>query len=585
MAKDPRGNTLGRGTEIVMYLKEDALDFLKQDTLEELVQRYSEFIVFPIKLYKKTTEVVEVEEVEEEDDESSTDETKKDDDLEVEEEDADAKKSTEPKTETIDKWDWHRVNANVAIWSRDKDVITDEEYQNFYKGITKEPSNPSTWIHFKAEGDVEFKSILFVPSESRNLYDDYSNKKAGIRLYVRKVLIQDDFEDLLPKYLNFIRGLVDSDDLPLNVSRETLQQHKILKVMAKKLVRKALEMLRKLANGDKENDDDDEEDSEKDEKEKDKKDGVIKTQDNTHPYIKFWEEFGKSIKMGVTEDSPNRSKLSKLLRFKSSKSDGKYRSLDDYVSDMPDWQKDIYFISGESLSAVEKSPFMEVANRKNVEVLYMVDPIDEYVCQSLSDYDGHKLQSLTKEGAKFGDEDEALIKKRSKQYKENFKPLTKFMKTLLEGKVSKVLVSQRIENVPSIIVTSQYGNSANMERIMRAQTFASGDNIRMMSAQKTLELNPRHPIVIELNNRATADPDAQSTKDLAFLLFDTALLASGFTQEDLEGYSSRMIRTIASNLQLSSLELAPEIEVKDEPEADEKSDGDKPNSPPDHDEF
>lgn len=582
VAKDPRGNTLGRGTEIVMFLKEDALDFLKQDTLEELVQRYSEFIVFPIKLYKKTTEVVEVEEVEEDDDEESTDDSKKDD-LEVEEEDE--KKSETPKTETVDKWDWHRVNANVAIWSRDKESVTDEEYQNFYKGITRETSNPSTWIHFKAEGDVEFKSILFVPTESKNLYDDYSNKKAGIRLYVRKVLIQDDFEDLLPKYLNFIRGLVDSDDLPLNVSRETLQQHKILKVMAKKLVRKALEMLRKLASGDSEDDDD--EDEKDDDKETEKKsDGTIKTQDNTHPYIKFWEEFGKSIKMGVTEDHPNKSKLAKLLRFKTSKSDGKYRSLDDYVSDLPDWQKDIYFISGESLEAVEKSPFMEVARRKNVEVLYLVDPIDEYTSQSLGEFEGHKLQSLSKEGAKFGDEDEAVTKKRVKQYKETFKPLTKYLKNLLDKKVSKVIVSQRIENVPSVIVTAQYGNSANMERIMRAQTFASGERIGMMSATKTLELNPRHPIVIELNKRVNDSPNAESTKDLSYLLYDTALLSSGFNQEDLEGYSSRMIRTIASNLNINSLDLADEIEVKeDEAESTESADDKTSSTPPDHDEF
>lgn len=580
IAKDPRGNTLGRGTEIVMYLKDDALDFMKQDTLEELVQRYSEFITFPIKIYKKSQEVVEIEEVDEEDD--SDDEKKHDDDdLEIEEED-EIKKSKEPKTETVDKWDWHRVNSNVAIWSRDKEQITDEEYKNFFKGISKETSDPSAWIHFKAEGDVEFKSILFIPSESRNLYDDYSNRKAGIRLYVRKVLIQDDFEDFLPKYLNFIRGLVDSDDLPLNVSRETLQQHKILKVMGKKLVRKALEMLRKLATGDNDDEEEDEGDDES-EDEADKKDEGMKLQDKSHPYIKFWEEFGKSIKMGVTEDAPNRSKLAKLLRYKSSKSEGKYRALEDYVADMPEWQNDIYFISGESIESVEKSPFMELANRKKVEVLYLVEPIDEYVFQSLSEFEGHKLQSLSKEGAKFNDEDEALTKKRTKQYKENFKQLTKYMKTLLESKVTKVVISQRVEKVPSIIVTSQYGNSANMERIMRAQTFSSNDNIRAMSASKTLELNPRHPIVIELNNRVALAPDAQSTKDLSYLLYDTALLSSGFLQDDLEGYSSRMIRTIAANMNINSLELADEIEiVEGETSEDSSSSTSKTDS---HDEF
>jgi len=225
VAKDPRGNTLGRGTEITMFLKEDALDFMKQEKLEELVQRYSEFITFPIKLYKKTTETVEVEEEEEEDDSApSEDGEKKDSDVEVADAEEESAKPKEPKTEKVDRWDWHRVNSNVAIWARDSKEITDAEYQGFYKSMSKDFSDARTWIHFKAEGEVEFKGILFVPADAGNLYDDYSNAKAKIRLYVRKVLIQDDFEDLLPRYLNFIKGVVDSDDLPLNVSRETLQQ-------------------------------------------------------------------------------------------------------------------------------------------------------------------------------------------------------------------------------------------------------------------------------------------------------------------------------------------------------------------------
>lgn len=553
VARDPRGNTLGRGTEITMYLKEDAHEFVRQEKLEELIQKYSEFITFPIRIYKKTQEVVEVgdDDVEEDDAEDS-----ESDDLEIEESSDEAEES---KTEKVEKWDWFRVNSNVAIWSRDKEDVTDEEYQKFFKALTKETSDASTWIHFKAEGEVEFRSILFAPSTALGVYDNYSERKAGIRLYVRKVLIQDDFEDLLPRYLNFIRGVVDSDDLPLNVSRETLQQHKILKVMGKKLVRKALEMLRKLATGV----DDDSEVAANEENEG----GGIKGQDSSHPYIKFWEEFGKSIKMGITEDSANRSKLAKLLRFKSSISDDKYRSLEDYVSDMPEWQNDIYFISGESLESVRKSPFMEVANRKNVEVLFLVDAIDEYAFQYLGEFDGHKLQSLTKEGAKFSDEDEDIVKKRTKLYKETFKPLIKYLKDLFAGKVTKVSISQRVDKTPSIIVTSQYGNSANMERIMRAQTFANTENMKSMTATKTLELNPRHPIIIELKQRVINDPDSQSTKDLAFLIYDTALLSSGFQQEDVDSYAERMYRVIANNLNINSMDLEPEIEVPVEEEA------------------
>merc|ERR1711916_53166 len=399
---------------------------------EELVTRYSEFITFPINLYKKTQEIVEDDEDEDEgDEEDGDDEGDEDEDgVEISEEEDDVP----AKTEKVDVWGWHRVNNNVAIWARDKDEVEDEEYQKFFKTISKDPTEASTWIHFKAEGEVEFRSILFAPKEAFNLYDDYSNQQAGVRLYVRKVLIQDDFTDLLPRYLNFIRGVVDSDDLPLNVSRKTLQQSKILKVMGKKLVRKVLEMLRKLASG---GGDDDEEsgDTEKD---------ATHGQDEDHPYIKFWQQFGKGIKLGTIEDPANRSKLAKLLRFKSSKSEGRWISLDQYVENKKDWQKDVYFIAGESEENVQKSPFLAQAVRKDAEVLFLVDP-----------FDGHKLQSLTKEGVKFGDEDEDMAKKRAKVYKETFKPLTKFFKDTLGSKIAKVVVSERAVNEPAIIVASQ----------------------------------------------------------------------------------------------------------------------------------
>jgi len=557
VSPDPRGNTLGRGTEITMFLKEDAAEFLEQTKLEELVKRYSEFINFPIYLHKKSTVTVEKEaDAEAEEEEGDEEES---DDIEVDEEDEKESEKPAATTEKVDKWDWERVNNNVAIWSRDKEDITNDEYQSFFKAITKDPTEAQTWIHFKAEGEVDFKSILFVPKDALNLYDDYSNRKAGIRLYVRKVLIQEDFEDLLPRYLNFIKGVVDSDDLPLNVSRETLQQHKVLRVMAKKLVRKILEMLRKMATGKSDDSEDSEEGSES------TPDSSKSTDSNEkHPYIQFWEQFGKSIRMGVIEDPSNRSKLAKLLRFKSSKSGDNYVSLEDYIANKKDWQQDIYFVAGESLDAVKKSPFMEVATKKDIEVLYLVDPMDEYCFQHLADFDGHKLQSLTKEGLKFGDENEDLVKKRTKAYKETFKPLTKFLKEALGGKVSKVAVSQRVEKTPSVIVTSQYGHTANMERIMRAQTFSSAENLKQMASQKTLELNPRHPIIITLNKLAQENPDDQNTKDMAQLVYETALLSSGFTNDDTEGFAERMYRVLASNMDLKDLDLAPEITIEEE---------------------
>ena len=564
VVKDPRGNTLGRGTEITMFLKEDASEFLIQDKIEGLIQRYSEFITFPISLYKKTTEVVD--EDDEEDDEEG-DEEGTDSDLEVEdEEDEEDDEEDEKKTKTVDKWEWYRVNSNVAIWTRDPSEIEDDEYQKFFKAICKDPTDAATWSHFKAEGEVSFKSILFVPSEALNLYDRYGDVRAGVRLYVRKVLIQEDFEDLLPRYLNFIKGVVDSDDLPLNVSRETLQQHKILKVMSKKVVRKALEMLKKLASGKTESSDDDEEEDE----ESSGNEKKIALNDPDHPYIKFWEQFGKGLKMGVIEDQPNRSKLAKLLRFKSSTSDDKWVSFDDYIRAMPEWQKEIYYVAGENMAAVKSSPFLEVATKKNIEVLFLVDPVDEYAFQHLGEFDGYKLQSLTKEGIKFGDEDESTIKKRTKAYREMFKPLTKYLKDLFTGKISKVAVSQRVERSPCVIVTSQYGHTANMERIMRAQTFNTQEGLKNMQASRTLEINPRHPLILKLLDLVQTAPQEEITKDTAYLLYDTALVTSGFIQNEPESYSERMYRTLAKSLDVDSLELKDEIEVEADVEEGDK---------------
>jgi len=563
IAKDPRGDTLGRGTEITLFLKEDAGEFLDQDRLDELIMRYSEFITFPISLYKSKTETVEIDDEDEEDDDDEEEDGEDDDeDLEVEDEYED-EEDEEPQTETVTTWEWERVNVQSAIWSRDTKEIEDEEYKNFYKSMSKDFNDPATWIHFKAEGEVEFKSILYVPNEAPfDMYDNYYQKNAQLRLYVRKVLITDEFEDLVPRYLNFLRGVVDSDDLPLNVSRDTLQQHKVLKVMGKKLVRKALEMLRKLATK-KDDEDDEDDESEDDDEDEDEEDD---------PYITFWEAFGKNIKLGIIEDSANRSKLQKLLRFKTNKSGEGWTSLEDYVDNMPEWQKSIYYISGESVETVENSPFLERLNKKGLEVLYLVDPIDEYAIQHVTEFDGKKLQSVSKEGLSFGDSDEKTDKKRIELYKEKFTPLTDYLKDLFDGKVTKVTVSPRVETTPCILVTSQYGNSANMERIMRSQAFSDPSKSNYMGSQKVMEINPRHPLIVELLAQVEASPDADETKDIAWLLHDTALLQSGFVQDDIDAYATRMYRTMKGALNLDSLELEEEIEVPEEEEEEEEED-------------
>ncbi|CAM9424174.1 unnamed protein product [Hapterophycus canaliculatus] len=386
------------------------------------------------------------------------------------------------------------------------------------------------------------------------MYDRYyDEKKGGLKLYVRKVLITDEFDELLPRYLSFIRGVVDSDDLPLNVSRETLQEHKVLKVMAKKLVRKALEMLRKLAA-----------------EETDDEEG-----EGDHPYTAFWEEFSKSIKMGVMEDSANRSKLVKLLRFKTNKSEDKWISLEDYTLGMPEWQSSIFYIAGESTEAVEKSPFLEKINKKGLEVLYLTEPIDEMTIANIPDFEETKLQSVTKEGLSFGDEDVADVKKREKYYKQVFTPLAEHLKTMFKGKITKVSVSQRVEGSPAVIVSAAYGYSANMERIMKAQTMTDSRQVGLMGGQRSMEINPRHPIVHELNKKIEEDPDSEEIKDLSWLLYETALTASGFQAsacgvEDTEAFASRVQRAMAKTLNLGSMDLLDEMDIPEEEEEEEE---------------
>ena len=581
IAKDPRGNTLGRGTEIKLFLKEDASEFLEQTRLEELVKRYSEFITFPMYLYKSKTESIEVP-VEEEDSEEEEEETeeekegdaakegdadkeeKEGEELEAEDEEAETKdEEIKTKTETRTTWEWSRINDAQPIWTREKKDVSDAEYAALYKGLSKDTQDPLDYIHFKAEGEIEFKSILFIPNQAQSEgFNNYYSKSTSLRLYVRKVMITDEFEELMPRYLNFIKGVVDSDDLPLNVSRETLQQHKVLKVMGKKLVRKALEMLRKMAQESKKNADADKEGGEEGEEKKEEE----KTEKKDDKYLKFWNLFGKNIKLGLIEDSANRTKLSKLLRFQTSKSGGKLISLEDYVENMKDWQKDIYYISGSSLDEVKKSAFLETCRAKDVEVLFLVDPIDEYAVQNLTEFDGKKLQAVTKEGLKFGDEDDKIVEKRDKMYAETFKPLTDALKSSLDSKVDKVVISTRVVESPAVLVTSKYGYSANMERIMKSQAFADQGQATHMVSKKTMEVNPRHPIVSTLNKMFADNADSQDAKDLGDLLFDTALINSGFTMERTEEFAARMYRMMKNNLKLDSLELAPELEVKEDEE-------------------
>ena len=578
---DPAGNTLGRGTEITLYLKDDAKEYLDADKLEGLIKKYSEFITFPIYLYKSHTETVEVP-VEEEEEEDVFEGEDLEEEGSAEEKEEEEAESEKPKTRTEEKtvWDWELMNPQKAIWSRDKSEITDEEYTNFYKTLVRNSEQePLTWTHFKAEGEIDFKCILYLPKKAAaDLYEDFYHKKMqNLHLYVRKVLIADSFDDLLPRYLSFVVGVVDSDDLPLNVSREQLSQDKVLKVMGKKIVRKAIEMIKKLAEEGEVKEAAEEKEASEEQAEATEatteattETTETKTEEDNANYIELWEQFGKSLKIGVIEDSANRNKLARLLRYKSSLSEGKWTSLEHYVERMKEWQKQIYYVSGDSVEKVESSMFLDAFKKRGVEVLYFTEPIDEYVAQNLREYSGKSLQDITKEGVEFGDEKERA-KKLQKEYESRFEVLTSWMKELLGDKVDKVEVTTTLETAPAVLSTSKYGYSATMERIMKSQALQNPEKAKYMKAHKIMMLNPRHPIIANLKNLVEEDGESDVARDLANLLYDSSLMNSGFMIEEPNEFATRLYTLMKESLQLDSLELEPEIELPEE-EKDEEED-------------
>lgn len=567
--EDSRGNTLGRGTEITLHLKDDAEHYANFSKLEQLVHHYSEFVTHPI--YVRKTETMEVpDEEEDETKEAATEETESELDV-SEEEDADAADEDKPKKmKEVTTHSWVKSNADAAIWNRPKEEITDDEYQEFYKLIDKNAygQNATSWSHFDAEGNINFKSLIYMPTNVPNhiLSGDVNNFRSSVKLYVRKVLISDDFE-LLPKYMSFITGVVDSDDLPLNVNRETLQESKIIAIIRKKVTRKVIDMIQKFAQSPAP-----EKDSKEEEVEIDEEGNVIEKEDQVeeekeHPYLEWYKKFQPSIKMGVVEDEANRKRLAKLIRIKTSKSSGKWIAFDDYVGRMKDWQKEIYFIAGHNEKELEKSPFMEKFNEKDLEVIYFTEPADEYMIGHLREYDGKKFTTITHENIEFGDEDEDLKKRRAEAYKEKFGPLTKFMNKFYGRAITKVKISTRLGNSPAIVSSSEYGHSANMERIMRAQAFAHGQDAGMMPSMKTLEINPRHPFFESLLEKIPDEDDEDAkpsleVRDALWTLLDTALLNGGYHINEGKAFTSRMMRFIKQNLGTDSFDLLPEIDPK-----------------------
>merc|ERR1712228_789277 len=506
---DTEGSKLGRGTEITLFLKEDCKNYVEEKTIKDLIKKHSQFIGFPIAL-----QVTKEEEKEIEEEKQIEKEEKKDDELKIE--DAEEKPKEKKKEKIITK-EWETLNTQKPIWIRNPSECTTEEYAAFYKTISNDWEEHLACKHFAVEGQLEFSGLLFTPKRAPFDMFDSKKKRNNIKLYVRRVFIMDNCEELMPEYLSFVKGVVDSEDLPLNISRETLQQNKILKVINKNLVKKSIEMFNEIA-------------------------------ENEEDYKKFYEAFSKNLKLGIHEDNKNRNKLAELLRYSSTKSGDSVTSLKEYVERMKDKQEVIYYITGENKTTLQNSPFSEALKKRDLEVLFMCDAIDEHAIQQLKEYEGKKMMDVSKEGLDLSlGEDE---KKRMEEEKKTFEALCKKMKEILGESVEEVMIGERMVNSPASLVTTEYGWSANMQRIMKAQVLRDSQMSSFMMGKKKMEVNAGHPIMIELKKKFLENENDRTIKDLVWLIYDTAALTSGFSLQDPVTFASRIHKMIKLGLSI-----------------------------------
>ncbi|KAI4308494.1 hypothetical protein L6164_031564 [Bauhinia variegata] len=480
---------LPRGTRLTLYLKRDDKGFAHPERIQKLVKNYSQFVSFPIYTWQEKgyTKEVEVDE--------DPAEAKKD------EKDENTEKKKKTKTIVEKCWDWELTNETQPIWLRNPKEVTKEDYNEFYRKTFNEYLDPLASSHFTTEGEVEFRSVLYVPPIAPLGKDDIINPKTkNIRLYVKRVFISDDFDgELFPRYLSFVKGVVDSNDLPLNVSREILQESRIVRIMRKRLVRKAFDMIL-----------------------------GISMSDNREDYEKFWENFGKHLKLGCIEDRENHKRIAPLLRFFSSQSEEEMISLDEYVENMKPDQKDIYFIASDSVTSAKNAPFLERLLEKDLEVLFLVDPIDEVAIQNLKSYKEKNFVDISKEDLDLGDKNE----EREKEIKQEFGQTCDWIKKHLGDKVASVQISNRLSSSPCVLASGKFGWSANMERLMKAQTVGDTSSLEFMRSRRVFEINPDHPIITNLNAAYKTNPDDQDALRAIDLLYDAALVSSGFTPEN-----------------------------------------------------
>jgi molecular chaperone HtpG len=503
-----------RGTIINLHLKEDMTNYLESGTIKDIIKKHSQYIEYPIYLQVEKTRTVEVAEDEE------VIETKEEEDgVKLEELDEQKEESKTPKTIEEKYIEMDVVNSDKPIWTRSPKDVTQEEYVQFYKSFSNAYEEHLDVLHFHVEGSIEYRAILYVPKRAPNdLFESAtSKKKSSIKLYVRRVFISDTCEELIPEYLRFVTGIVDSDDMPLNISREMLQQNKILRIISKNLVKKCLELFSNIS-----------EDKEK--------------------YKVFYENFSKNIKLGIHEDANNRTKLANLLRFESTKSNNDIISLQEYVNRMKEGQKGIYFITGESKNVIQNTPFLEKLVSLDYEVLYMTDPIDEYMTQQLKEFDGKKMINITKEKLDLGDIDKELIEKQQTE----FKDLCEKIKEILGNEVENVVISNRLSNSPCVLVTNEWGMSANMQRIMKAQALRNNQDMSYMMGRKSMEINPNNKIMINLNEQVKEKEsmNIKLVRDLVWLMYEVALINSGFTLDNPRDFSNRIHSLIAIGLSI-----------------------------------